>query len=223
MNLKINKKGVFYSLSVIIVIIMLLLIFNNRLQMLNNDAEFNLERVKMIVMNRFVSDFDNYYAKNIIETATKPALIAITQDGPLPFTNANLIDLMSAGDNGIIIMNKLYSTNNNFNQSLRTLTFQLDKAVFTYDIEDIKQINYTTIMISFNAEYHFSSFNTTWEKTGKIINITVPVYGLMHPDYSNSIDTDWVENLTASDCYINQIFAPPPGCTSNLNIMPPLP
>jgi hypothetical protein len=220
MKIKANKKGVFYTLSVVIVIIILLLVFSNKLRVLNFDEEFSLERAKIISMDRFASDFDNYYAKNIIETATTPALIAITEHDA-PFTNVELIDVMDDGS-GVAEMDKLFSTDNNFNQSLRTLTFELDKALFTYEIDDIKQVNYTTLVVSFNVDYHFSSFNTTWETTDKIINITVPVFGLWHPNHAGAyIDTDWVEDPTPIDCYANQISIDSSDCITDINIMPP--
>jgi hypothetical protein len=223
MNMGRGKKGVFYTLSVIIVILILLVIFSNRLQVFNNDEDFKLGRAKILVMDRFVTDFDNYYAKNILETATKPALIQLTADVPHPFTNSELIDLMYDGDTGVITMDEIYATQNNFDQALGTLTFELENAQFIYVIDDIRQINYTTIMISFRAEYHFTSFGTTWEKTGKIINITVSVYDLFHPDKHLYIDTDWVIDPVPSDCFIDQVFSDSPGCTVDLNIMPPPP
>jgi hypothetical protein len=206
-NQSLNKKGVFYTLSVIIIIIILLAVFSNRLFVLNKEEEFNLDRAKIIVMDQFIGDFDSYYAKNILETATKPALISLTSSSFILYSDSDLIDLMKTGDNGVATMDDIYSTNNNFNQSLRTLTFQLDDETFKYVIVNITQIDYKTIMLNFNVSYSFTSFDTTWKKTGKIINITVPISGLWHPSYpATPIDTDWVENIAPVNCYIEQLF-----------------
>jgi hypothetical protein len=216
-----RKKGIFYTLSVLIVILLVLIIFSNRMLVLNKDEAFNLGRAKILVMDTFVGDFDHYYAKNILETATKPALIKLTSGMPLPIADSDLVDLMVTGDNGVVEMNELYSTDNNLQQSLGTLTFQPDRAAFSYYIDDVKQIDLTTMVISFIAEYHFTAFNTTWEKTGKQINITVPIYSLWHPAYSAYIDTDWVEDPAPADCFLDQIFSDASACDEVWNMMPP--
>ncbi len=217
---RLNKKGVFYSISAVLFLIFLVIVFNSKAQVLKKDEEFHVERVKIIIMDHFVRDFDRYYAENILQTAAKPALINLTRDSP--FNRSQLIDLMTNGfdsDSGLRI-NPLLATNENFQQSLATLSFKLDNASFSYRLESAEQLTYDSIRLNFRSNYFFSAFDTNWSRINKIVSINVSVYGLWHQDFSEIIDSSWVENST-SGCYINQIISPPPepSCV-RMNIMP---
>jgi hypothetical protein len=217
---RMNKKGIFYSLSVMLFLIFLIIVFNNKAQVLKKDEQFHIERAKIIVMDHFVRDFDRYYAQNIIETATRPALINLTRMSA-PFNSNRLIELMRDGVSGNVYINPLLTTSENFNQSLATLSFKLDVNTFSYTLERVWQSwqpsNYA-IKLNFHVNYFFSAFDTNWSIADKDVNITVPVYGLWHPYYRGIIDNDWVQNDTG--CYINDIMSGLPGC-SGMNIMPP--
>jgi hypothetical protein len=217
---KMNKKGIFYSLSVMLFLIFLIIVFNNKAQVLKKDEEFQIERAKIIVMDHFVRDFDRYYAQNIIETATRPALINLTRMSA-PFNSNKLIELMRDGVSGNVHINHLLTTSENFDQSLATLSFKLDENKFSYALERVLQSwqpdNYA-IKLNFHVKYFFSAFDTNWSIADKDVNITVPVYGLYHPTYHDVIAHDWVHNNAG--CYINDIMSGLPGC-SGMNIMPP--
>jgi len=201
-----NKKGIFYSLSVMLFLIFLIIVFNNKAQVLKKDEQFHIERAKIIVMDHFVRDFDRYYAQNIIETAARPALINLTRHSP--FAKSKLIELMTTGQDTVsgASIHPLLTTSENFNQSLATLSFKLDKNEFSYTLADVDQPNYYTIKLNFHVDYLFSAFDTNWSKTNKDVNITVQVYGLWHPDYyrHGTIDNSWVEYTTG--CYAKIIF-----------------
>jgi hypothetical protein len=219
---KMNKKGIFYSLSVMLFLIFLIIVFNNKAQVLKKDEQFHIERAKIIVMDHFVRDFDRYYAQNIIETATRAALINLTRMSA-PFNSNQLIDLMRDGvtGGGNIHINPLLTTSENFNQSLATLSFKLDVNTFSYTLERVWQSwqpdNYA-IKLNFHVKYFFSAFDTNWSIADKDVNITVPVYGLWHPTYHEIIGHDWVQN--DAGCYINDIMSGLPSC-NGMNIMPP--
>jgi hypothetical protein len=218
-----NKRGVFYSISVLLFMIFLIIVFNNKAQLLQKDEEFHVERAKIIIMDHFVRDFDNYYARNIIETATKPALINLTRLTTSARFNSNqLIELMTNGTDSVshLSINPLLTTNENFQQSLATLSFELDNASLEYRLESTEQPSYDSIRLNFRVNYFFRAFDTNWSRTDKLISINVPVYGLWHPEFDDIIDSNWEENST-SGCYINQIITPDPepSC-SGINIMP---
>lgn len=219
---KMNKKGIFYSLSVMLFLIFLIIVFNNKAQVLKKDEEFHIDRAKIIVMDHFVRDFDRYYAQNIIETATRPALINLTRMAPSHFTKDQLVTLMAMGQISVgavqININPLLITGENFNQSLATLSFKLDENNFSYTLERVWQSKYDTMKLNFHVNYSFSAFDTSWSKTDKDVNITIPVYGLWHPRYNKMIKDNWKENDTG--CYINNIMSDLPGC-DGMNIMPP--
>ena len=218
-----NKKGVFYSLSVILLLIFLIIVFNGKAQLLQRDEQFHVERAKIIIMDRFVRDFDRYYAENIIETATKPALINLTRNAP--FNRNQLIEMMTTGADSAsgLHINPLLTTNENFQQSLATLSFKLDAENFAYRIESVEQLSYELLRFNFSVDYFFSAFDTNWSRTNKQVSITVPVNGLWHPAYNDVIDSSWVENATGG-CYVNQIISPPPESSCfGMNIMPEAP
>jgi hypothetical protein len=220
---KMNKKGIFYSLSVLLFLIFLVIVFNNKSQVLKKDEQFHVDRAKVIVTEHFVRDFDRYYAYHILETAARPALINLTrQNSPSASSTADIIALMRDGVSvsGNTHMNPLLTTGENFNQSLATLSFQLDQRDFTYELVSAKQLDYHTVMLNFHVNYSFGAFDTNWSMIAKDVNITIPVYGLWHPGYDQIIASDWIENNTGI-CYVNQIIspAPDPGCTG-MNIRP---
>ncbi len=217
-----DKRGVFYSISVLLLMIFLIIVFNNKAQLLQKDEEFHIERAKLIIMDHFVRDFDSYYAGNIIETATKPALINLTKSAR--FNSNQLIELMANGTDSVsgLNINPLLTTNENFQQSLATLSFELDDARLKYRLESAEQPSYDSIRLNFRVNYFFRAFDTNWSRTDKIVSINVPVYGLWHRDFGEIIDSSWLQNST-SGCYIDQIItpAPEPSCVG-MNIMPPI-
>jgi hypothetical protein len=217
---RINRKGVFYSLSVIILLVFMIIVFNNKAHLMQKEEQSHVERAKIIIMDRFIRDFDRYYAESILQTAAKPALVNLTRDSP--FNSSQLIEMMATGIDSVsgLSMNPLLGSNENFQQSLATLSFNLDSASFSYRLESAEQLSYELLRLDFSVDYSFSAFNTNWSRRNKIINITVAVNGLWHPAYDEVIDSSWVENSTGG-CYINQIITPTPepGCTG-MNIMP---
>lgn len=219
---RLNKKGVFYSISAVLFLIFLVIVFNSKAQVLKKDEEFHVERVKIIIMDHFVRDFDRYYAENILQAAAKPALINLTRNYPFNFNRNQLIELMTNGVDSASgsHINPLLTTNENFQQSLATLSFSLDSKGFNYRLESLEQLSYELLRLNFRVDYFFSAFDTNWSKTNKLVSINVPVYGLWHPSFNEVIDSSWVENSTG-DCYVNQIITPPPhpSC-SGMNIMP---
>lgn len=216
---KLGKKGVFYSISVLLFLVFLVIVFSNKAKVQEKDEEFHTERAKIIIMDHFVRDFDRYYAENIIETAVKPSLANLTR---APFNKGQLIKLMAEGTDDVshLRINPLLTTNENFQQSLATLSFKLDNASFNYVLESAEQLSYDLIRLNFSANYYFKAFDTNWSKTNKLVSVNVPVYGLWHPDYGEIIDSSWEENVTGT-CYINRIMIPAqqPTC-SGMNIMP---
>jgi hypothetical protein len=216
---KFDKRGVFYSISVLLLLVFLVIVFSNKAKVQEKDEAFHTERAKIIIMDHFVRDFDRYYAQNIIETAVKPSLANLTRD---PFNRDQLIKLMAEGTDDVshLRINPLLATNENFQQSLATLSFKLDNASFDYVLESAEQLSYDLIRLNFSVNYYFKAFDTNWSKINKFVSVNVPVYGLRHPDYGEIIDSDWEENATGT-CYINRIMtpAPQPAC-SGMNIMP---
>jgi hypothetical protein len=168
-------------------------------------------------MSHFVRDFEDYYIKAMLETAAKPAMIELSKSAP--FTHEDLVDLMVNGKKGSIAMNPLLATNENFNQTLRTLTFSPDTKEFSYAISSVEQESFDTIKLNFLVNYSFSLFDTSWSKNNKPVNINVSVYGLSHPSHpsSGTIDSSW--RTDANGCYANIIFGTG---TCSGNIKPPI-
>jgi hypothetical protein len=217
---KINKKGIFYSLSVIVFLLFLILVFINKSEIQKKEEQFHIERAQIIVMDHFVRDFDRYYVEVIIHNAARTAMISITRFAP--FTYDNLVDLMEDGTGGGATMNPLFSTSQNFAQALGTLTFMLDNNELSYRVASVEQLNETTIKLNFLVDYSFESFNTNWSKKDKPVNITMSAYGLWHPDHDALIDSSWVPD-NAAGCYINDIISNPASVCAGKNIMPPPP
>ncbi|KYK24483.1 hypothetical protein AYK26_06590 [Euryarchaeota archaeon SM23-78] len=211
-RIKKNKKGVFFSLTVILFLVLLLIIFNTKSELQKKEDEFHIQRVQIIVMDHFVRDFDRYYAKTILETAAKPALVALTPSASVPFSKADVVSMMK---NGLPVQ---LTTDDNFQQSLGTLTFTLDEKEFDFRLESFEQPRYDTIQLNFLVNYSFKMTESNWSKTDKQVIIPITVYGLYHPTYLEVIDDSWLED-TADECYINEIFSSPPSC-SGMNIMP---
>jgi hypothetical protein len=156
---KMGKKGIFYSLSVIVFLIFLIVIFINKADIQKKEEQFHVERAQIVVMDHFVRDFDRQYADVIIHTAARAAMMSITRTGS--FTTARLIDLMEDGtETGGAMMNHLLSTDENFNQALGTLTFVLDSNEFSYTIAGVEQLNATTIKLNFLVDYSFEALST---------------------------------------------------------------
>jgi len=216
---KLDKKGVFYSISVLLLLVFLVIVFSNRAKLQEKDEQFHVERAKIIIMDHFARDFDRYYAQNIIETAVKPSLANLTRAS---FNRGQLIQLMAEGTDDVshLHINPLLTTNEDFQQSLATLSFKLDNASFNYALESAEQLSYDSIRLNFSVNYYFKAFDTNWSKTNKLVSVNLQLYGLWHPGLGEIIDSSWEENSTGS-CYINQVIipAPQPGC-SGMNIMP---
>jgi len=214
-----NKKGIFYSLSVVLFLAFLIILFNSRAQAEKKDERFYLERAQVIVMDRFARDFDNYYAQNILEAAAKPALIALSGQVPFAiFKREQIVALMHDGSSAGAIINPLLTTKEGFRQSLGTLSFTMSNNEFDYSLEKVQQTDFETLLLNFKVNYSFTSFGTTWSANNKALNITLQVYGLAHPVYGKVIDSSWIENNTAS-CFVNQIISDAAPCTG-MNIMP---
>lgn len=217
-----NKKGVFYSISVLMFILFLLIYFNAKADVQKKEDEFHVERVQLIVMNHFVNDFEDYYIHEILSTAAKPAFIELTNSisssGFTSFTKENVVDLMKDGVNGSVIMNPLLATNDNFKQALGTLTFNPESVLFDYSLDSVEQPSYDTIRLNFLVNYSFSFFDAKWSRKNLPVSINISIYSLFHPLYNKVIETNWVENTAG--CYINSIITPPQSC-DGMNIMPP--
>jgi len=215
-----GKKGVFYSLSVVLFLVFLIILFTGRAQLQKKDEAFRLERAQIIVMDHFARDFDRYYAENILHTAAKPALTELTKSYPFTISTLNnMTDLMDDRAGTGVAMNPLLSTNEGFSQSLGTLSFLMDDAKFNYSLESLEQLNYTSFRLNFSVSYSFRAFDSSeWSKADKVVNIIVSVYGLTHPAYNKIIDSSWIEN-DSSICYVNQIISDSAPCTG-MNIMP---
>jgi hypothetical protein len=156
-------------------------------------------------MNNFVKDFDRYYLMEILQTPLKNALVNLTGKGEKIKKN-ELKDVIIDGEfNSKTYLIPESTTNGIFNQSLRTLTFNIDHVNFKYDIKDIDQKRYDTIVFNFLVNYSFFMFNTNWSKHNKPVDIEIDVYGLKHPDYSRIIEKDWIENNT-EPCLIDKIM-----------------
>jgi len=55
------KKGVFFSLSMVMLIGILFILFHNRADVYEEQQEFRIKRAQLSVMNHFVTDFEEYY------------------------------------------------------------------------------------------------------------------------------------------------------------------
>jgi hypothetical protein len=213
-----NKKGIFYSMSVVLFIVLLIIVFSNKSDIFQKDEKFHMERAQIIVMDHFVRDFDRYYTESIIKAAAKPALINLTKGAP--FSRETVVNLMIDGSEGGIKINPLLSTKEGLNQSLRTLTFNLDAQSFNYSLQSIEQPDYKTIMLNFEVDYYFKVLDTNWSRKSLPVSITLDVHGMSHPGHSASgvIDSSWVSD--SSGCYANIIFSDNPIICSG-NIRPP--
>lgn len=212
-----QRKAMFFSLTALLLILFLFILFKNRAEISKLDEEFHVNRAQVIVMDHFVRDFDRYYIPQILETSSKQALVKLT-NGPR-FTKDQLVDVMKDGVQGTtVILEPSSTTASLLDQALETLTFELDNAESTYRIENIRQLTYNEIQIDFRVDYKFKISKTQWEKSGKIVTVTLSVYSMWHPRYSRYIDDSWVINDTG--CYITNIMLDASAC-SGLNIMPP--
>lgn len=218
MKLIMDKKGIFYSLSVILFLILLIIVFSNKSDIFKKEEKFHIERTQIIVMDHFVRDFDRYYAESILKAAAKPALISLTKGSA--FTLGDVVNLMIDGSGGGTSINPLLSTNEGLNQALRTLTFNLDAQSFNYSLTSVEQLEFDQIQLNFEVDYYFKALDTNWSRKGLPVNIILDVYGMSHPRHLHAgiIDSSWVPDSTG--CYRNIIFSENIACRGNIRPLP---
>ena len=227
---RMNKKGIFYSLSVILFLLFLIIFFNTKAEIQKKENQFHVDRAQIIVMDHFVRDFEQYYAKEILEAAARPALLELTIIIPKQINSVELMDLMCDGTTSSASINPLLATNDNILQALGTLTFPLNDRYFNYKIDSVDQVDYATIRLNFRIDYWFYKFDTNWSRKGASVNVTFDVYSLAHPRYNYEeygvIDANWVQDWEATQCYAEQIFDESVtilSCRNNENIIPQCP
>ena len=213
---KINKKAVFYSLSVVLFLVFLLIVFNTKADIQKRDDRFHLNRAQMIVMDHFVRDFDRYYIEAILETSARPALVELTTTGSGVFNGADLVNTMTGSSGNL---DPLLTTDENFQQALNTLSFPVNDRDFSFSVQSIQQLNYYRIRINFLVDYRFGITGSEWSEDDRPISVVLEVYGFGHPAYDGIIDSSWIEDeMTTIPSYADQIFT---GSTSGSeNIKP---
>lgn len=181
------------------------------------EPEFkHVDETELVNKFKFFKSFQN------VKAANKPALINLTRNYPFNFNRNQLIELMTSGADSASgsHINPLLTTNENFQQSLATLSFKLDNASLSYRLESAEQLSYDSIRLNFSVNYFFRAFDSNWSRTNKLVSIDMSVYGLWHPDFNEIIDSSRVENSTGN-CYVNQIITPfPVPSRIGMNIMP---
>lgn len=210
----INKKAVFYSLSVVLFLVFLLIVFNTKAEIQKRDDRFHLGRAQIVVMDHFVRDFDRYYLNAILETSAKPALINLTKIGVGVFNKDRVVSTMN-GSTGSL--DNLLTTGENYQQALNTLSFPINDKDFSFILQSVNQLNYYRIRLNFLVNYRFKVSDTEWSKDDKLVSVDIDVYGLGHPVHGGIIDSSWVQNTEVdAGCYVDQIFTDVTGCTGNI-------
>ena len=67
------KKGMFFSLSVIVFVVVMFIVFRNKAEGLKFKEESFMDRAQTNVMQHFSEDFENRYVKEMLETSAKEA------------------------------------------------------------------------------------------------------------------------------------------------------
>lgn len=217
-----NKKGQFFSILIVLVIIGISIFFSYKVQILEKEDEFHMERLQLVVIDNFVREFDNYYLEHIIDTAAKPALEAKLSKSYKTFTKFSMEDFEKVMKHGEGILKDEFTTDSTYSQTLGTLSFELptEKQNFDYTLKSVKQTSYDTIEMEFEASYSFSVFGSTWSKNNKEILITFDLYSLRHPAYSGEIITkSWIKG--GDDCFVSDVFTDAKPCSVQ-NIKPKL-
>lgn len=213
------KKGVFFSLTVVLFLVFLIILFNARAKQIEAERDLHLTRAQIIVLDHYVRDFDAYYIQQILRNSATHAFEAATAESSFtPFTKLELVDIMKNGFSGTVSMDIALITNEFFERSLGTLTFTLEDKVFDFKLNSVEQTEYDKIILNFNVtEYRFEQFDSIWKKNNIAVEIEISIYGLTHPFYGYTIDDSWLED--SSGCYIEDIMSDTNACA--INIMPP--
>jgi ribosomal protein L31 len=222
-----NKKGVFFSLSIVFLMAILIIFFNSKADIVEDSHKFRTEKAKIIAMDHFINDFNRHYIEQIISAPIKPALINITHTTPFNWIDKiKFQSIMVDGEHaGIVYLEDRQTTDNIFGQALSTLTFTPKVADFIYTLNEVTQEDYDTIKFSFLVDYEFQSFDITWSKTDLPMDIYVDIYGLWHPEWSDQvhkvINEEWIKDTDDSGCFHDMIFTDGETCTDpDFNIVP---
>ncbi|HLP79237.1 MAG TPA: hypothetical protein VK158_01245 [Acidobacteriota bacterium] len=199
-----NKRGFFYSVSVLLCLFLVLAYFASTTQVMNAQESAHMFRAKAVVLDRFIRDFERYYVPRYFETAAGPAIINLTKEKGI-FTIANIENLMQTGSVPGVTINTLLTTDELYDQSISTLSFAFVNDDFNYEIIDVQQDN-RNLIITFAYDFRFETDDTTWEKNNGQYVLTVPIDGMYHPSYpANSyIESSWA--TVSGTCYANIII-----------------
>ena len=210
------KKGMFFSLSVVVFLIVLFVVFKNKADAVKVKEESFMDRAQINVMQHFVNDFENRYVKEMLTTSGKQAFSKRTVSGAFP--KNELADVMDDGIAGATTyLDPTLTTKGFFVQILKTLTFKLDKNMFAYTVREVTQTNPNTLNVIFDVSYEFEVGKKNWKKT-MAVPIDFEVFSMWHPSYGAFIDRTWLDDASGP-CYSNTIVTDAAPCTG-LNKVP---
>jgi len=214
--MKMNKKGQFFSILIVLVIIAISIFFSYKVQIREREDAFNMDRLQLVVMDNFVREFDTYQLQHILDTAAKPALQAMIEEDIDSFSKISKEDFVKVMKTGDGILDEKFTTDDLYKQVLATLTFNLPSETehFEYKLVTIKQNTYDTIDLGFEVDYNFTVFGNSWSIENKPVNVSFSVYSLRHPEYEGKkITEEWDEDTDTGTCYIEDIFDDPEPCS----------
>ena len=211
------KKGMFFSLTVVIFLVILFVVFKNKAEAAQIKEETFMDRAQINVMNHFVDDFEGRYVLEMLESSSKLALVKRSESGSFP--KSEIADIMDDGySGGIKYLDSKKTTGEFFSQVLETLTFPLDKKTFTYALTNVVQTSPSIIHLEFSVNYEFEVGKKNWKKTNMPVEFDLEVYTMYHPTYSAYIDRSWLVDSSGT-CYANQIISDASSC-SGQNLVP---
>lgn len=219
-----NKKGIFFSLSVFLILTLLFILFFEFERNKEKELDFDAKKAQIQTVDHFVKDFDRYYIEEILSSSARPALVGYTNYLKSDFSKNSLVNIMIDGRNaaGTTIFDPLFSTDSGFELALGALFFTLDDYNFEYTLDDVIQDDYENFRLVFSSDYSFEFNGQVWSESNKQTIVEVSVYGMYHPDHNIIIRENWILD-NSGGCYIEDIFSDLVNCIGARNIRPPAP
>jgi len=205
-----RKEGIFFSLSALIILLVFFLFIASVSEIEKTKESFGTKRITLRSIDRFVSDFDEYYAGLILESSAKPALTALSSHS-IPLSKEDIVDVMFDGVIGAtVLLPPSLTTNNSYARSLETQTFRTISR-FDYSLELVTQTGYEEFVFEFNVNFTFVDGDRNWSSLNNAVNVFLNPYSLTHPDFPGMvIDDSWHHN--DSQCLIDLLFSDSDGC-----------
>ena len=217
MEMKNNKKGVFFTFIAIFLIMVFMIVFNPKTE-LSFSKDLLVVETRVTKIDDFVTDFEKVYLPNIIRSATYKALTALTYY--MDVTDGFLTDLQPAFKevllNGTInntpidditgedIMdnNTLINWSNRIKKIAEdTLNVNLN---FTITNVSIYQTTPWFVYIDLRLDYSVSSETASWNRSNVLVKEKLGIGSLYDPLYYVNTDGTYKKKINRTDIKLDE-------------------